>query len=108
MLSRNALQPARVLANASGRRCASSFSAPVSPTRIDAPSHRVGQLSLPEGRLTDAESREQIKKTALNAFHRANGGYMVEFAGWEMPLRYEGGDKSKVAGGPGERRVHRV
>ncbi|GAA5964049.1 hypothetical protein JCM8115_000883 [Rhodotorula mucilaginosa] len=69
MLSRNALQPARVLANASGRRCASSFSAP-------------------------------IKKTALNAFHRANGGYMVEFAGWEMPLRYEGGDKSKVAGGP--------
>lgn len=28
---------------------------------------------------------------------------MVEFAGWEMPLRYEAGDKSKVAGSPGKR-----
>lgn len=26
---------------------------------------------------------------------------MVEFAGWEMPLRYEGSDASKIAGGPG-------
>lgn len=27
---------------------------------------------------------------------------MVEFAGWEMPLKYDSADKSKVAGSPGE------
>jgi glycine cleavage system aminomethyltransferase T len=26
---------------------------------------------------------------------------MVEFAGWDMPLSYEGADKSKCPGGPG-------
>ncbi|GAA5988901.1 hypothetical protein JCM10908_006217 [Rhodotorula pacifica] len=69
MLSRNAVQPARVLLQVASRRCASSSSAP-------------------------------LKKTALNAFHRAYGGQMVEFAGWEMPLKYDGADKSKVAGSP--------
>jgi aminomethyltransferase len=28
------------------------------------------------------------KKTALNAWHKAHGGQMVEFAGWEMPVAY--------------------
>ncbi len=28
------------------------------------------------------------RKTALNALHRAHGGRMVPFAGWEMPLHY--------------------
>lgn len=27
---------------------------------------------------------------------------MVQFAGWEMPLVYEGTDKARVAGGAGE------
>ncbi len=29
-----------------------------------------------------------LKQTALNARHRALGGKMVDFAGWEMPLHY--------------------
>jgi aminomethyltransferase len=31
-----------------------------------------------------------IKKTPLNARHRALGGRMVEFAGWDMPVEYSG------------------
>ena len=31
-----------------------------------------------------------LKKTALNATHRALGGRMVPFAGWEMPVQYTG------------------
>lgn len=27
---------------------------------------------------------------------------MVQFAGWDMPLVYEGSDKGRVAGGAGE------
>jgi aminomethyltransferase len=30
------------------------------------------------------------KKTPLNARHRASGGRMVEFAGWDMPVEYTG------------------
>ncbi len=30
----------------------------------------------------------QLKKTPLNAVHRARGGRMVEYAGWEMPVEY--------------------
>jgi glycine cleavage system T protein (aminomethyltransferase) len=30
------------------------------------------------------------KRTALNAVHRALGGRMVEFAGWDMPVEYSG------------------
>lgn len=32
-----------------------------------------------------------LRKTALHAWHRANGGRMVEFAGFEMPVQYRGG-----------------
>ncbi len=28
------------------------------------------------------------KQTPLNAFHRRNGGRMVDFAGWDMPVQY--------------------
>jgi aminomethyltransferase len=28
------------------------------------------------------------QQTPLNAFHRRNGGRMVEFAGWDMPVQY--------------------
>jgi len=31
-----------------------------------------------------------LKKTALNARHRASGARMVAFGGWEMPLEYSG------------------
>lgn len=31
-----------------------------------------------------------IKKTPLNEAHRALGGRMVEFAGWELPVQYSG------------------
>jgi aminomethyltransferase len=29
-----------------------------------------------------------IQTTPLNAFHRRNGGRMVDFAGWDMPVQY--------------------
>ena len=32
-----------------------------------------------------------MKKTALYGWHRDHGGDMVEFGGWDMPLRYEPG-----------------
>src|SRR6266850_1010240 len=31
-----------------------------------------------------------LKKTPLNARHRASGAKMVPFAGWDMPLEYGG------------------
>lgn len=37
----------------------------------------------------DAENAT-LKKTALNAVHHALGAKMVPFAGWEMPVQYEG------------------
>lgn len=33
---------------------------------------------------------EELKQTPLHALHLALGGKMVEFAGWEMPIQYEG------------------
>ena len=32
-----------------------------------------------------------LRKTPLNAWHRQQGGQMVEFAGWEMPISYKRG-----------------
>lgn len=32
----------------------------------------------------------EVKKTPLNEIHREAGGKMVDFAGWEMPIQYEG------------------
>ena len=32
-----------------------------------------------------------MKKTILYEWHRGHGGDMVEFGGWEMPIRYETG-----------------
>src|SRR6187399_1023602 len=31
-----------------------------------------------------------LKKTPLNARHRASGARMVEFGGWDMPVEYSG------------------
>jgi aminomethyltransferase len=35
-------------------------------------------------------SSPPLKKTSLNARHRASGAKMVPYAGWEMPLEYSG------------------
>ncbi len=34
---------------------------------------------------------EELLKTPLNDWHRANGGKLVPFAGWDMPIQYERG-----------------
>lgn len=36
-----------------------------------------------------ASDAENLKKTALHDFHVANGGKMVPFAGWSMPIQYK-------------------
>src|SRR5947208_8461782 len=37
-----------------------------------------------------------LKKTPLNARHRASGAKMVPFAGWDMPVEYAGPDGGVV------------
>ena len=34
---------------------------------------------------------DSLKMTVFNTWHRAHGGQMVEFGGWDMPLAYPGG-----------------
>lgn len=36
-------------------------------------------------------STENLKKTPLNDVHRASGGKMVDFGGWDMPVQYTAG-----------------
>lgn len=36
-------------------------------------------------------SEANLKKTPLNAVHRALGGKMVDFGGWDMPVQYTAG-----------------
>lgn len=36
-----------------------------------------------------ASTEVVLKKTGLHDFHRAQGGKMVEFAGWSMPVQYK-------------------
>ena len=36
-------------------------------------------------------SSENLKKTPLNEAHRALGGKMVDFGGWDMPVQYKAG-----------------
>jgi len=38
-----------------------------------------------------------MKKTTLNSIHKELGAKMVEFAGWEMPVQYEGVRKEHLA-----------
>jgi len=37
----------------------------------------------------------ELKKTSLNDVHRALGGRMVEFGGWDMPVQYPAGTMSE-------------
>jgi len=39
----------------------------------------------------------ELKRTALNAIHKAAGGRMVEFGGWEMPVEYTGITQEHIA-----------
>ena len=36
-------------------------------------------------------STENLLRTSLHSWHTANGGKMVDFGGWEMPVQYENG-----------------
>jgi aminomethyltransferase len=36
-------------------------------------------------------TQQELKKTPLNAVHRALGGKMVDFGGWDMPVQYPAG-----------------
>src|SRR5207344_1547239 len=38
----------------------------------------------------DQATDTPLKKTPLNARHRASGARMVPYAGWDMPLEYSG------------------
>jgi aminomethyltransferase len=51
-----------------------------------------------------APAATELKKTALNATHRALKAKMVDFGGWDMPVEYPGFTPQRqgpVAGGPG-------
>jgi len=50
---------------------------------VDAPA------ALPEFKWVD-DPNAPLRKTRLNETHRALGGRMVPFAGWEMPVQYSG------------------
>ena len=45
----------------------------------------------------DQSSTEQLKKTPLNARHRAHGARMVPFGGWDMPVEYSGISEEHLA-----------
>jgi glycine cleavage system T protein (aminomethyltransferase) len=40
--------------------------------------------------MSSSSQPASLKKTPLNARHRASGARMVEFSGWEMPVEYSG------------------
>jgi len=44
-----------------------------------------------------ADERAPVQRTPLYDIHRALGGRMVEFAGWEMPVRYASVQEEHVA-----------
>ena len=40
---------------------------------------------------------DNLKKTALNRWHRAHGARMMPFAGWDMPVEYSGVGQEHLA-----------
>ena len=48
-------------------------------------------------RRTPLERPSTIKRTPFNEFHRALGGKMVDFAGFDMPVRYTGDVREHLA-----------
>lgn len=47
--------------------------------------------------MATAIGQQALKRTALNAVHRALGARMVDFAGWDMPVEYSGITDEHVA-----------
>lgn len=46
---------------------------------------------------TESPAASQLKKTALNATHRALKAKMVDFGGWDMPVEYPGSGGGLIA-----------
>ena len=44
-----------------------------------------------------APAEEPLKRTALNATHRASGAKMVDYCGWDMPVEYSGITREHLA-----------
>jgi len=44
-----------------------------------------------DSKFTRGKRMDNLKKTTLNTWHKENGGQMIEFAGWEMPISYKRG-----------------
>jgi len=44
-----------------------------------------------------APAGEALKRTALNATHRASGAKMVDYCGWDMPVEYSGITREHLA-----------
>ena len=57
------------------------------PRRHQVPARR---RQAPPRASMNQSSTEQLKKTPLNARHRAHGARMVPFGGWDMPVEYSG------------------
>ena len=36
-------------------------------------------------------SSDQLRRTSLHSWHTVNGGKMVDFGGWDMPVQYDAG-----------------
>ncbi|GAG02133.1 unnamed protein product, partial [marine sediment metagenome] len=69
---------------------------PSEPAVDAAKPYFIGQRTSPpevKGKKEYAYGPEEhpVRKTALNEFHRELGAKMVGFAGWDMPVQYEGG-----------------
>jgi len=47
-------------------------------------------MSLPDQPILDPSAPTSLKRTALNAAHRALKAKMVDFGGWDMPVEYPG------------------
>ncbi|KAL7884764.1 hypothetical protein AOLI_G00075340 [Acnodon oligacanthus] len=54
--------------------------------RVSSGAARLGVAGQPERSST---TEATLKRTPLYEFHRAQGGKMVEFAGWSMPVQYK-------------------
>src|SRR5207237_6734359 len=68
-------------------------------TILDRARKRIVPLPVPASstrRSMEQATEAALKKTPLNARHRASGAKMVPFAGWDMPVEYAGPDGGVV------------
>lgn len=50
----------------------------------------LGRSLVQRASFASAASSQPLQRTALYDLHVRNGGKMVEFAGWDMPVQYAG------------------